>query len=172
MTDEDIDEDELIKSLANALADGIAVETKLSHKQAVALILKEIAGVGNDFVAEVIDVGSPASASSYVTRCRTKFKDADEEIEELEQEIQRWENTKKVESIVERHNDDPSYESLQAFSDDLKPALMESPKFLVRYLEDGKQKIGVLDGMNPSRSPREVIDYRRINSVDELFKES
>jgi hypothetical protein len=165
------DEDERIKSLANALADGIAVETKLSHKQAVALILKEIAGVGNDFVADVIDVKSAASASSYVTRCRTKFQDADEEIEELEQEIQRWENTKKVESIVERHNDGPSYDSLQDFSDDLKPALMESPKFLIRYLEDGKQKLDVLDGVNPSRSDREIIDYKRINSVDELFED-
>lgn len=167
------DTTERIASLSNTAASFLNEETKLSEKQAQALVAREVGGFSNEEVAEHIGVSTGASASSYVTRCRTKFNEADEQIKELEKEIERWEKTKKLQSLVEEYEDDPSLNSLEDFLDKIELDLMESQKFLIRVIEDGEQKVEVINGINPgTMRDLEVLDYKRIHSVDELFDDN
>lgn len=161
---------ERIVNLSEIVSEFLEEETKLSEKQAKALVMKQIGGLTNQEIAEQIGVSTGASASSYVTRCRNKFQEADEKMEELEREMERWEKTKKLQSLIDENEEEPSLDTLSDFLDEIELELIESEKFLIRVVEDGEHKVDVLDGVNPVRvRDREILDYKRIHSVDELF---
>lgn len=161
---------ERIVNLSEIVSEFLEEETKLSEKQAKALVMKQIGGLTNQEIAEQIGVSTGASASSYVTRCRNKFEEADEKMEELEREMERWEKTKKLQSLINENEEEPSLDTLSDFVNEIELELIESEKFLIRVVEDGEHKVDILDGVNPARvRDREILDYKRIHSVDELF---
>lgn len=155
--------------LVQRIAEDVANNTRLSEKQATALLMREVLEASNEEIAEVLDVGSPASASSYVTRCRDKFKSVDEEVARLENEIQQWENTARLEEFLEDDEFQPSLVSLESISEELQDVFEGNAKYLIRYVKDGEERVSVLEGLRPSEIGRDVIDYRRIEGVDELF---
>jgi hypothetical protein len=165
----DISTEQEIRLLSKALAERLEEEIKLSKKQAQVLFLRELGGLTNSEVADEIGVASGSSASTYVTRCREKFRDADDEIQRLDREIERWGNTKKIEDLVEKYESNPSIESLRNFSDEVEDEFEEPQKFLVWYVRDGKQAVDILEGTHPTNSPRDIIEYKRIDDIGEIF---
>jgi hypothetical protein len=166
MTDSEVTEDTI--KFVELVAEDMAENTKISEKQAKALVLKEIVNATNEQIADVLNVASPASASSYVTRCRTKFKEVDNEIEELETEIKRWNNTKKVHQELESKDYEP--EEINVFKKNMLSLFDTTTKYLVRYLDDDdKERVQISHSVDPDDINRPVIDYRRIRSVDDLF---
>jgi hypothetical protein len=166
MTDSDVSEDTI--GFVELVAEDIAENTKISEKQAKALVLKEILNANNEQIADALDVASPASASSYVTRCRTKFKEVNNGIEKLETDIKRWNNTKKVHQELESKDYEP--EEIGAFRKNLLSSFDTTTKYLVRYLDDDdNERVQISHTVDPDDITRPVIDYRRIRSVDDLF---
>lgn len=155
----------------------IEAETKLTARQAEAVVLKEIVGVDNDEFAEMMGVSSLASASSYVSKSRTKFSQVNEEISELEQEIEMWEKTKQLEDTLTRFNPDSSDTDIQQFSQTIQRELVDDDEetFLVAYVDDqGNERVKIADeyprvANSDAQEDAEILEYKRINSYEELF---
>lgn len=159
------------------VATEIAELTSLSQKQATALILREVLDASNSEIAETLDVASPASASSYVTRCRTKFDSVDEEIDKLERKIEKWEKTKQLESILSRLDFDSPETALRDLSKVVENELVddEDVTYLMRYIdEQGQEQVQSVrthpKNVEETDNNVEVVQYRRISSVDEVFE--
>ena len=148
------------------IAGTIAGNTRLSEKQAMALVMKEVSDKSNQEIAEALDVGSPASASSYVTRCRSKFNAVDGEISGLEQEIEKWEKTRHLSRFL----GSVGTTSLSELVDWVETEIVDDDcRYLVSY-EDGSgvEQVETFD-KHPRDLDVDVVSYRRINSVDEVF---
>lgn len=167
MTDNSDTEREV--DLIQRIAKDVSDNTQLSEKQATALLMREVLDSSNQEIAQVLEVGSPASASSYVTRCRDKFDKVDGEVEKLEQEIQKWENTERLEGFLSGNEFGQELIALESVSEELLNMFEGRSKYLIRYMKDGEEKIRILEGHRPSEIGRDVIDYRRIQSMDDLF---
>lgn len=156
-------------------ASDISENTRLSKKQATALLMREVLDASNQDIAEVLQVGSPASASSYVTRCRSKFRSVDEKIAELEKEIEQWERTEQLEHILdqfdtERTDTDTGIEEL---SDLIQRELVEEEDvmYLIAHIgNQGRERIITTDTHPRNIEHTEVLQYKRITSVDEVFE--
>jgi len=154
------------------LAATIATETRLSEKQATAYIMKIALGLENSDVASILGVATGPSASSYATRAKSKIRDSDEEIRELEQEIEQWEKTKQLSKLVEDVENETIESSLQTLSDTVDEVLIDDKnlKYLVAYVDaDGEEQIRTTD-THPRKINREVIRYNRIKNIEEAFK--
>jgi cell division protein FtsL len=155
----------------------IEAETKLTARQAEAVVLKEIVGVDNDEFVEMMGVSSLASASSYVSKSRTKFSQVNEEISELEQEIEMWEKTKQLEGLLNRVNPNSSDTDIQQFSYTVQQELVDNDEetFLVAYVDDqGNERVKIADEYprvtnSDAQEDVEILEYKRINSYEELF---
>lgn len=155
----------------------IEAETKLTARQAEAVVLKEIVGVDNDEFVEMMGVSSLASASSYVSKSRTKFSQVNEEISELEQEIEMWEKTKQLEGLLNRFNPNSSDMDIQQFSYTVQQELVDNDEetFLVAYVDDhGNERVKIADEYprvtnSDAQEDVEILEYKRINSYEELF---
>jgi phage terminase small subunit len=155
----------------------IEAETKLTARQAEAVVLKEIVGVDNDEFVEMMGVSSLASASSYVSKSRTKFSQVNEEISELEQEIEMWEKTKQLEGLLNRFNPNSSDTDIQQFSYTVQQELVDNDEetFLVAYVDDqGNERVKIADEYprvtnSDAQEDVEILEYKRINSYEELF---
>lgn len=167
-----LDEDTTVEAVRE-VASSIAEHTRLSEKQATALLLREVLKTPNQRVAEVLEVGSPASASSYVTRCRSKFDSVDEEIAKLEQRIEQWEKTEQLEGILSRFDAEPTEAGLQQFSEIVQRELVddEDEMYLIEYVnEQGDERVQSINTHPRNVENREILRYKRISSADEVFE--
>ena len=148
------------------LASEIADSTRVSEKQATALILKEVLNATNGQIADVLSVASPASASSYATRCRSKFDSVDEEISELEQRIDEWERTEQLQDIVVESR------GFDEFHDRVESQIVrdEDVKYAVSYIDDSGEEDLLLTEESPQELDVKVVDYKRVSSTEELFE--
>mgnify|MGYP002762043388 CR=1 FL=1 len=148
------------------LASDVANNTMVSEKQATALILREVLNATNKRVADVLSVASPASASSYVTRCRSKFDSVDEEISELEQRIDEWERTEQLQDIVVESR------GFDEFHDRVESQIVrdEDVKYAVSYIDDSGEEDLLLTEESPQELDVKVVDYKRVSSTEELFE--
>jgi predicted transcriptional regulator len=154
----------------------VSNETRLSFKQAVALLMREILDKKDKKIAEVLEV-SPSSTSSYVSACRSKFASVDEEINELEQRIEEWEKTKQLESILASIDTSSPREALSVFSETVENELVddEDVTYLMRYVDkDGQEQVQSIrthpKNVDAVDNGVEVTRYKRISSVDEVFE--
>lgn len=148
------------------LASDIADSTRVSEKQATALVLKEVLNATNGQIADVLSVASPASASSYATRCRSKFDSVDEEISELEESIDEWERTEKLQGIIVECS---GFDELrnQVESEIVQD---EDVKYAVSYIDDSGEGDLLLTEESPQNLDVKVVDYKRVSSVEEVFE--
>jgi|APHM01.1.fsa_nt_gi hypothetical protein len=150
----------------------ISNETRISFKQATALLMREILNKKDKEIAEVLDV-APASTSSYVSTCREKFDSVDEEIAELEQRIEEWEKTEQLESILHGFDAESTDTSLQHLSKTIKQDLVddEDVTYLIEYVdEQGEERVQSVNIHPRNIEEKEVVQYKRISSVDEVFE--
>lgn len=148
------------------LASEIADMTKVSEKQILALMMRELFDYSNQELMASIGAGSAASASSYVTKCKYKFQEIDEGIENLEEEIEKWERTERLSGIIS------VCDSFDELSSKVEEELSEGGEveYFVSYIdENGKEDVLVTNDI-PQKLDVDVVDYRRIDSVDELFE--
>jgi len=153
------------------LADTVAAETRLSEKQATAYIMREALELENSDIASLLDVASGASASSYVTRAKNKIEDSDKEIQALEQEIEEWEKTKQLSELVDTIKSRTDTNTLSGLSDAVDEVLVddESHQYLVAYIDgDGDEQVRITD-THPRKIQREVLQYKRIEDIKEVF---
>lgn len=157
-------------------AQTISNETRLSHKQATALLMREILDKKDREIAEVLDV-APASASSYISACRSKFNSVDEEIEQLDQEIEQWEKTEQLEGIVDRLDGHSPETALRNLSEAVGEELVddENVTYLINYVDDqGEEKLLSTPihpkNINDIENGAEVLQYKRLSSFDEVFE--
>ena len=169
--DRDTDENVVVD-----VAQTVSNETRLSFKQAVALLMREILDKKDKEIAEILEV-SPSSTSSYVSACRSKFDSVDEEIKELEQRIEEWEKTKQLESILASIDTGSPREALSVFSETVENELVddEDVTYLMRYVdENGQEKVRSIrthpKNVDEIDNDVEVTQYKRISSVDEVFE--
>lgn len=156
------------------VAETIAEETALSHKQATAYLMRHVLGRKDKIIAEVLDV-APTSSSSYISAVNSKFDSVDEEIEELKEEIDKWKKTEHLQSILNETVTKDSDAGLQYLSERVNRELVEDEDtvYLTRYVdENGEEQVIVLDvhPHNNNDETKEILDYKRIGSVDELFE--
>lgn len=154
------------------IAKKISNNTHLSEKQATALLMREALNTSNKDIAEVLDVGSPASASSYVTRCRTKFSNVDEEIAKLEQQIEEWKKTEQLEEILNRFDAESTDTSIQQLSEIIQRELVdeEDEMYLIAYVDEhGDERVEIFHGNPQHIEDKEVLQSKRITSVAEVF---
>jgi predicted transcriptional regulator len=150
----------------------ISNETRISFKQATALLMREILNKKDKEIAEVLDV-APASTSSYVSTCREKFDSVDEEIAELEQRIEEWEKTEQLESILDRFDAESTDTSLQQLSKIIQRNFVndEDVAYLIAYVdEQGEERVQSVNVHPRNIEEKEVVQYKRISSVDEVFE--
>jgi predicted transcriptional regulator len=150
----------------------ISNETRLSFKQATALLMREILNKKDKEIAEILDV-APASTSSYISTCREKFGSVDEEITELEEQIEEWEKTEQLESILDRFDAESTDTSLQQLSDTIQQDLVddEDVTYLIAYIdEQGEERVQSVNIHPRNIEEKEVVQYKRISSVDEVFE--
>jgi predicted transcriptional regulator len=150
----------------------ISNETRLSFKQATALLMREILNKKDKEIAEILDV-APASTSSYISTCREKFGSVDEEIAELEEQIEEWEKTEQLESILDRFDTESTDTSLQQLSETIQQDLVddEDVTYLIAYVdEQGEERVQSVNIHPRSIEEKEVVQYKRISSVDEVFE--
>jgi len=151
------------------IAETIAQNTQLSERQAKSFILKEVVGMRNEEVVDYVDISSPTTVGSHVSRVRNKFKSAEDEIEELKREIDRWDNTEKLEHFAERREYPAG--QLEDLRNDILSEFDTVSKYLIHYLDsDGNHRTELSYDTHPSLVNRTVIQYRRIEDVDELFE--
>ena len=169
--DRDTDENVVVD-----VAQTVSNETRLSFKQAVALLMREILDKKDKEIAEILEV-SPSSTSSYVSACRSKFDSVDEEIKELEQRIEEWEKTKQLESILASIDTGSPREALSVFSETVENELVddEDVTYLMRYVdENGQEQVRSIrthpNNVDEVDNDVEVTQYKRISSVDEVFE--
>lgn len=148
------------------LASDIADSTRVSEKQATTLVLKEVLSDTNGQTADVLSVASPASASSYATRCRSKFDSVDEEISELEESIDEWERTKQLKCIV------VECQCFDELCDRVESEIVqdEDVKYAVSYIDDSGEEDLLLTEESPRELDVKVVDYKRVSSVEEVFE--
>jgi predicted transcriptional regulator len=154
----------------------ISNETRISFKQATALLMREILNKKDKEIAEVLEI-SPSSTSSYVSTCRSKFDSVDEEIKKLEQRIEEWEKTKQLEGILASIGTDSPREALSVFSETVENELVdnEDVTYLMRYVdENGQEQVRSVrthpNNVDEVDNDVEVTQYKRISSVDEVFE--
>ncbi len=149
----------------------ISNETRISFRQATALLMREILNKKDKEIAEVLDV-APVSTSSYLSTCRRKFNSVDEEIAELEQRIEEWEKTEQLESILNRFDAESTDTSLQEFSETIGEIVDdEGVTYLIAYAdEQGEERVQSVNIHPRNIEDREVRRYKRISSVDEVFE--
>jgi superfamily I DNA/RNA helicase len=164
-SNEHMDNEELLRELNE--------KTKLSERQAFALMIKEIYGLSNEGLAEALDVSSVASAVSYVSKARNKFDEVDERIDELEREIERWENTRELENIIRevRANEDGIFDIVYAFQEMVAERFKsKTQKYHVAYVDDdGKEEVTVTEVHPKTADIDDILHYEEIESVEELF---
>lgn len=162
---EQIDNEELLRELNE--------KTKLSERQAFALMLKEVYGLSNEGLAEALDVSSVASAVSYVSKARNKFDEVDERTDELEREIERWENTRELENIIRevRANEDGIFDIIRAFEQMVDERFKsKTQKYHVAYVDDdGKEQVTITEVHPKTADIDDILHYEEIESVEELF---
>lgn len=167
----DTDEDTV-----STVARTISNETRLSFKQATALLMREVLNKKDKEIAEVLDI-SPASSSSYVSACKSKFDSVDEEIDKLEREIVEWEKTKQLEGILTRLDFDPPETAFRDLSEAVENELANDKDvtYLMKYVdEQGQEQVQSVrahpKNVDEYDNDVEVVQYRRISSVDEMFE--
>jgi hypothetical protein len=158
------------------VAQTVSNETRLSFKQAVALLMREILDKKDKELAEVLEV-SPSSTSSYVSACRSKFDSVDEEIKQLEQRIEEWEKTEQLEGILDSIDTGSSREALSVFSEIVENELVddEDVTYLMRYIdEDGQEQVRSIrthpKNVDEADNDLEVTQYKRISSLNEVLE--
>lgn len=163
---EHIDNEELLRELNE--------KTKLSERQTFALMLKDVYGLSNKRLAEALDVSSVASAVSYVSKARNKFDEVDERIEELDREIDRWENTRELENIIRevRAKEDGIFDIIPAFEQMITERFKsKTQKYHVAYVDDdGKEEVTVTEVHPKTADIDNIIHYEEVESVEELFE--
>ncbi len=160
------------ENAVSEVASIISNETRISFKQATALLMREILSKKDKEIAEVLDV-APASTSSYVSTCREKFDSVDEEIAELEQRIEEWEKTEQLESILDRFDAESTDTSLQQLSETIQRELVddEDVTYLIAYVdEQGEERVQSVNIHPRNIEDKEVLQYKRISSVEEVFE--
>jgi predicted transcriptional regulator len=160
------------ENAVSEVARAISNETRISFKQATALLMREILSKKDKEIAEVLDV-APASTSSYVSTCREKFDSVDEEIAELEQRIEEWEKTEQLESILDRFDAESTDTSLQQLSKIIQRNFVndEDVTYLIAYVdEQGEERVQSVNIHPRNIEDKEVLQYKRISSVDEVFE--
>jgi predicted transcriptional regulator len=160
------------ENVVSEVARAISNETRISFKQATALLMREILSKKDKEIAEVLDV-APASTSSYVSTCREKFDSVDEEIAELEQRIEEWEKTEQLEGILDRFDAESTDTSLQQLSETIQRELVddEDVTYLIAYVdEQGKERVKSVNIHPRNIQDKEVLQYKRISSVEEVFE--
>jgi predicted transcriptional regulator len=164
------------ENVVSEVARAISNETRISFKQATALLMREILNKKDKEIAEVLDV-APASTSSYVSTCREKFDSVDEEIAELEQRIEEWEKTEQLEGILDRFDAESTDTSLQQLSETIQRELVddEDVTYLIAYVdEQGEEKVQSVNthprNIEDNIEDKEVLQYKRISSVEEVFE--
>jgi predicted transcriptional regulator len=160
-------DDNAVSEVANIISN----ETRISFRQATALLMREILNKKDKEIAEVLDV-APVSTSSYLSTCRRKFNSVDEEIAELEQRIEEWEKTEQLESILNRFDAESTDTSLQEFSETIGEIVDdEGVTYLIAYAdEQGEERVQSVNIHPRNIEDREVRRYKRISSVDEVFE--
>ena len=158
------------------IAQILSNETRLSFKQAVALLMREVLNKKDKEIAEILEV-SPASSSSYVSACKSKFDSVDEEIEKLEQKIEQWEKTEQLEGILTRLDFDTPETALRDLSEAVENELAndEEVTYLMKYIDGQGQEHVQSIRTHPKKVDEydndvEVVEYRRISTVNELFE--
>lgn len=167
-----VEEDAAVETIIEIASD-IAKHTRLSEKQATALLLREVLKTTNQRMAEVLEVGSPASASSYVTRCRSKFDSVEEEIDKLEQRIEEWEKTQQLKTIIDRFDAEHTEAGLQQLSETIQEEIVDSEDemYLIAYVDqEGDERVQSVNMHPRNIDNREVLRYKRISSTDEVFE--
>ena len=150
----------------------ISNETRISFKQATALLMREILNKKDKEIAEVLDV-APASTSSYISTCREKFDSVDKEIAELEKRIEEWEKTEQLESILDRFDAESTDTSLQQLSEVIQRDLVKDKDvtYLIAYVDEQEEERVQSVNTHPRNiEDKEVLQYKRISSVDEVFE--
>lgn len=142
--------------------DLIEEHTKLSRKQARAYIYRKHFDLTYAAVADRLDLASEGSAGSYVTRARNKIKNAQKEIEALEDEIEVWEKT---EALGDIETEEPSLERLR---DELERTYETDGIYLVRYIRDGEERVNIHYGA-VSKMNVEVLETERLADPTRLF---
>lgn len=153
------------------IARTVSNETRLSFKQATALLMREILDRKDKEIADILDV-APASTSSYVSVCREKFNTVDEEIAELEQQIEEWEKTEQFEDILDRLEFGYGGTSIDQFEEVIQSELVDDEDviYLIAYVdEQGEGRVQSVNVHPRELKDKEVIQYKRISSVDEVF---
>ena len=147
-------------------------ETRLSFKQATALLMREILDRKDKEIAEILEV-APASTSSYVSVCREKFDAVDEEISKLEQQIEEWEKTEQFEDILDRLEFGYGGTSSEQFEEVIQSELVddEDVTYLISYVdEQGDERVQSVNIHPRELNDKEVLQYKRISSVGEVFE--
>ena len=161
-------DDNAVSEVANIISN----ETRISFRQATALLMREILNKKDKEIAEVLDV-APVSTSSYLSTCRRKFNSVDEEIAELEQRIEEWEKTEQLESILDRFDAESTDTSLQQLSKIIQRTFVndEDVTYLIAYVdEQGEERVQSVNIHPRNIEDKEVVQYKRISSVDEVFE--
>jgi hypothetical protein len=147
------------------LGSDISDSTRLSKKQAMALVARTHLNWKDKYIADVLDV-KPGSASSYVSTCRSKFDSVDEEISELEGRINEWERTEQLRDIVVDCRDfDELREKVES-----EIVQEEDVKYAVSYVDDSGEEDLRLTEESPQDLEVEVLEYKRVGSVEEVFE--
>lgn len=159
------------------IAETISKNTQLSNRQAKSLILKEVVGMKNEDVVNHMDVSSPTTVGSHVSRVKNKFQSVEEEISELEQAIEAWEKTKQLERIIARFDTGSSEQVLNDLAQTVEDELVddEDVVYLMRYFdENGEEQLRTVE-LHPRKIDEiengfDVVQYRRLSSFDEVFE--
>jgi hypothetical protein len=154
----------------------VSNETRLSFKQATALLMREILDRKDKEIADILEV-APTSTSSYVSVCREKFDAVDEEIAELEEKIVEWEKTEQFEDILDRFEFGYGGTTIEEFNSAIQSELVDDEEvtYLIAYVdEQGEEKVQSVNthprNIEDNIEDKEVLQYKRISSVEEVFE--
>lgn len=123
-------------------------------------------------IAETLEV-APASTSSYISVCKSKFNSVDENIAELEQQIRQWEKTEQLEDILNRLEINSQDVVMQKLSEIIREELVndEGITYLIAYTDDqGNKQIQTVDMHPRDLADKDILKYKRISSIEDVFE--
>ncbi|ERG94933.1 hypothetical protein [Haloquadratum walsbyi] len=133
--------------------------------------MRDILDKSDKHIAETLEV-APASTSSYISVCKSKFNSIDENITELEQQIKEWEKTEHLESILNQLEGTDTDTVIDDLLETVQEELVndEDITYLIAYADDqGRKQIQTVDVHPRDLSGKDILQYKRISSIEDVF---